>query len=237
MASTHTKLQGKPVPVEIPVGEAVLHGELQIPEQALGLVIFIHGGGSNRFSPRNMHVASDLNKQGLATLLLDLLSKEEQEIDSETSEFRFNIPLLGSRSTAAAKWALSNSYTKHLPVGLFGASTGAAAALITASALKEQIAAVVSRGGRPDLAGEALAEVVSPTLLIVGSEDKQVLDLNRRAVVRIAGPCDLRIVQGATHLFEEAGALAQVTTLAAEWFAKNMKTAARHKGIARLQRA
>jgi pimeloyl-ACP methyl ester carboxylesterase len=217
--------------VRIPLGDTALHGNLQIPPAAQGLVIFVHGSGSSRFSPRNMHVAAELNQHGLATLLLDLLTGDEQKIDTETMEFRFDIPLLAARSTTAAKWALAQPETSNLPIGLFGASTGSAAALVTASVLQDDIAAVVSRGGRPDLAEEALEEVASPTLLIVGGEDKTVLVLNRQALPRIPALCQLYVVPGATHLFEETGALEEVTRESAAWFEKYLQAAGARRTI------
>jgi putative phosphoribosyl transferase len=211
-----------PVPVQISLNGVTLYGDLQIPAEARGLIIFVHGSGSSRFSVRNRYVAEQLNQYGLGTLLLDLLTKEEQEVDEQTMGFRFDIPLLAKRSTGAARWAMSQADMHDLPIGLFGASTGAAAALITAATLKRQIAATVSRGGRPDLAEDALDKVEAPTLLIVGGEDHTVLDLNRRAAKRMHCPNRLHIVAGATHLFEESGALEEVATIAAEWFAEHM---------------
>lgn len=190
--------------------------------EARGLIIFVHGSGSSRFSVRNRYVAEQLNQYGLGTLLLDILTREEQEVDEQTMEFRFDIPLLAKRSTMAARWAMSQADLQDLPIGLFGASTGAAAALITAATLKRHIATTVSRGGRPDLAEDALDKVETPTLLIVGGEDHAVLDLNRRAARRMHCPNKLHIVVGATHLFEESGALEEVATIAAEWFAQHM---------------
>ncbi len=218
-ASLHTKA----APVSIPLGDIALMGNLEIPARAVGLVIFVHGSGSSRFSPRNMHVAAELNQHGLATLLLDLLTHEEQKIDSETMEFRFDIPLLAERAIAAAKWALDQPETSHLPIGLFGASTGTAAALVAASVLKDRIAALVSRGGRPDLAEDALEEVLCPTLLIVGGEDKQVLALNRQALLRMPARCELHVVPGATHLFEEPGTMEEVTRASADWFIRYLQ--------------
>jgi len=168
-------------PVRIPIDSMVLHGDLSIVHDALGIVIFVHGSGSSRFSPRNRYVAAELNEQGLATLLLDLLTEEEHSVDEETAVYRFDIPLLAGRSTLAANWVHKQPGTDQLPIGLFGASTGAAAALITAAEMGQRIAAVVSRGGRPDLAKEALPKVIAPTLLIVGGEDETVLALNKRA--------------------------------------------------------
>lgn len=223
MSTRTPSLHPKSVPVRIPIGDIALQGTLEIPPRALGLVIFIHGSGSSRFSPRNMHVAAELNQHGLATLLLDLLTNEEQKIDSETMEFRFDIQLLAARSTAAAQWAVDYPETSDLPIGLFGASTGTAAALITATVMNDRIAAVVSRGGRPDLADEAIEEVTSPTLLIVGGEDKQVLAMNQQALLRIPARCELHVVPGATHLFEEPGAMEEVTKVSADWFIRYLQ--------------
>lgn len=206
-----------PMPVRIALDEDALHGDLQVPDNARGLVIFIHGSGSSRFSPRNRQVARTLNQHGLATLLLDLLTDEEHRIDEETMQFRFDIPLLARRSTLVAAWAEKHPDVGRLPIGLFGASTGAAAALLTAAALRS-ISAVVSRGGRPDLAADCLSEVKAPTLLIVGGEDRTVLELNRKAMERMTCLTRLHVVPGATHLFEERGALEEVSRTAAEWF-------------------
>lgn len=218
---TKDRLSESSFPVEIPLEENALHGDLAIPYSPMGLVIFLHASGSS--SPGNMHAANNLNKKGFATLLLDLLSQQEQKIDSETMEFRFDVPWLATRSISIAKWAIRDSRTRSMPVGLLGTSAGAAAALIAASVMNRQIAAVVSRCGRPDLAEEALAQVSSPTLLIVGGEGKRILDLNRRAMARIAGICDLHVIPGATHLFEEPGAMAQAITAAGAWFARHMR--------------
>jgi len=208
----------KTIPVHIPLDEAALHGDLQVPDNPRGLVIFVHGSGSSRFSPRNRRLAKDLNQYGLATLLLDLLSNEERRIDAETMQFRFDIPLLASRSTLVASWVEKHPELGRLPIGLFGASTGAAAALNTAATMGSRIRAVVSRGGRPDLAAEHLREVKAPTLLIVGGADHTVLELNQKAMERMQCVTRLHIVPGATHLFEERGALQEVTNAAAEWF-------------------
>ena len=211
------------IPVRIPIAKAVLHGDLGVARNALGIVIFVHGSGSSRFSPRNLHVAEELNKQGLSTLLLDFLTEEEQKNDAETMQYRFDIPFLVSRSTLAACWVRQQPELTRLPIGLFGASTGAAAALITAAVMKHQIAAVVSRGGRPDLAEDALKMVEAPTLLIVGGEDETVLALNKQAATRLHCVNELRVVPGATHLFEEPGALEQVVNLAAGWFVTHLR--------------
>jgi putative phosphoribosyl transferase len=210
-------------PVRIPIRNTVLHGDLCLPENAFGVVIFVHGSGSSRFSPRNRFVANELNQRGLATLLLDLLTEEEHRIDEESMEYRFDIPLLADRTTLAISWIHGQHGRSRLPIGLFGASTGAAAALIAAAEMKQQVAAVVSRGGRPDLAEEALPKVDAPTLLIVGGEDETVLALNRRAMAQMNCVKKLQIVPGATHLFEEPGALEQVVTVASEWFIQYMQ--------------
>lgn len=225
MTRTVKSIQPAATPVRVDLEDIALHGDLVVPEHALGLVIFVHGSGSSRFSPRNKYVAGKLNNAGLATLLLDLLTDEEQRIDTETMEFRFNIPLLGARSTLVASWASHKPELSRLPIGLFGASTGAAAALITAAAMKGQVAAVVSRGGRADMAEDALDKVECPTLLIVGGDDESVVELNEQAMARMHCPTKLHIVPGATHLFEEPGTLEQVATVAAEWFVEHMLSA------------
>ena len=195
------------VPVPVPAGEARLQGDLVVPDGAHGVVLFAHGRGSGRHSPRNRLVAAGLHEAGLATLLLDLLTAEEERVDARTRRHRFDIPLLASRLTAAADWLGGQAATASLPLAAFGASTGAAAALITAAERPDSVLAVVSRGGRPDLAGDALERVRAPTLLVVGSEDRQVLDLNRAAAHRLAVEHEIAVVPGATHLFEEQGAL------------------------------
>lgn len=217
---------GSARPVQVPLDDVALHGDLQSPDNPVGLVIFVHGSGSSRFSPRNRYVAGELNKHGLATLLLDLLTEEEQKIDAETMELRFDIPLLSNRSTLVASWASKDPDLRNLPIGLFGASTGAAAALNTAAALKGAIAAVVSRGGRPDLAESALAQVKAPTLLIVGGEDDTVLELNRKSLELLRCTKRLHVVPGATHLFEERGTLEEVAKVAANWFHEHLSAAA-----------
>ncbi len=204
--------------VTIRAGSVSLDGLLAIPEQACGVVVFAHGSGSSRFSPRNRRVARAFNGTGFATLLLDLLTASENERDTRSAEFRFDIPLLARRLTFAMNWLAKRSSTRALPVGLFGASTGAAAALIAAAECPELVRAVVSRGGRPDLAGAALERVCAPTLLIVGGDDIPVIALNRQAARRLRCAHELAIVAGATHLFEEWGALERVTELAADWF-------------------
>jgi dienelactone hydrolase len=209
--------------VEVPAGAATLKADLRVPPGAQGLVIFAHGSGSSRFSRRNRQVAEFLGARGFATLLLDLLTAREEAIDEQTAEYRFDIGRLGPRVSAAADWAATRPDVATLPIGCFGASTGAAAALIAAAERPAAIAAVVSRGGRPDLAGEALARVDAPTLLIVGGYDEPVIDLNREAMRQMHAHVQLEIVPGATHLFEEPGTLDQVADLAASWFAKYLR--------------
>jgi putative phosphoribosyl transferase len=204
--------------VDIPIGSAVIHGDLRVPPRPIGLVIFSHGSGSSRFSGRNRKVAESLQIRGFATLLLDLLTDEEESVDIYTQQYRFDIPRLGSRVTAAVEWATRNPTLSALPIGLFGASTGAAAAVIAAAARPQLIRAVVSRGGRPDLAAEALTNVEAPTLLLVGSADHPVIEMNRKALRRIHAESELRIVAGAGHLFEEPGTLEEVERLAGDWF-------------------
>jgi pimeloyl-ACP methyl ester carboxylesterase len=206
------------VPVRVEAGGVVLYGDLNIPTDARGLVVFSHGSGSSRFSPRNRTVADVLLHSRLATLMLDLLTQDEERVDQVTAEFRFDIPFLGSRAIAAVDWATMHPSTATLPLGLFGASTGAAAALIAAAERSSIVRAVVSRGGRPDLASAALDRVTAPTLLIVGGRDEVVLQLNRQALERLRGEKQLVVVPGATHLFEEPGALNQVAQLATDWF-------------------
>jgi putative phosphoribosyl transferase len=204
--------------VQIHAGRAVLSGNLNIPKDASALVLFAHGSGSSRHSPRNQFVARTLNDVGLATLLFDSLTQEEEAIDTQTRELRFNIHLLAERLVHATKWAQQQEKTRDLRIGYFGSSTGGAAALVAAVDLPQSIGAVVSRGGRPDLAGEALPKVKAPTLLIVGGNDDVVIELNEQARDRMRCEVKLEIVPGATHLFEEAGALEQVAKLANDWF-------------------
>jgi dienelactone hydrolase len=206
-------------PVQVTAGAVTLDGNLGIPEQAAGLVLFAHGSGSSRFSPRNRMVAGVLRAGGLATLLIDLLTAEEEEIDLKTRQFRFDIDLLAQRLVDATDWLRQNPATQNLAIGYFGSSTGAAAALIAATLRPAAVAAVVSRGGRPDLADKFLPRVQAPTLFIVGGHDHAVLDLNRRAMALLAAvEKDLQIIPGATHLFEEKGTLDEVARLATEWF-------------------
>ena len=203
-----------------------LAGTLTIPEAATGLVVFAHGSGSSRHSPRNQAVAVRLNGAGLATLLLDLLTTEEDVRDQVTAELRFDIPLLAGRVEAAVRWAARDPGTATLPAGLFGASTGGAAALVAAARLPD-VLAVVIRGGRPDLAGPALGRVRAPTLMIVGGRDEVVLRLNRHACAQMAAHCRVVVVPGATHLFEEPGALEEVSRLASDWFLQHLAGAPR----------
>lgn len=203
--------------VKIPLNDTGLEGNLVIPKGAGRLVIFAHGSGSSRHSPRNKFVANGLRQYSLATLLIDLLTIDEEAIDMISAEYRFNIQLLADRLVKATDWARSNPRTKDMKIGYFGASTGAAAALIAATRRQRLVSAIVSRGGRPDLAQEVLMKVRAPTLLIVGGHDEMVISLNRKAFNNITAEKSLRIVPGATHLFEEPGALAEVTRLAGQW--------------------
>lgn len=209
--------------VQIDLPGAVLSGDLTIPEEASGLVIFAHGSGSSRHSPRNRFVAQRINAQGLGTLLVDLLTAEEEEADEVTREMRFDIGLLARRVAQVVAWAGRQKQTAPLLIGLFGASTGAAAALVAAAGLPAGVVrTVVSRGGRPDLAREALARVQCPVLLIVGGQDDVVIDLNKQARAEMRCETELAIVPGATHLFEEEGALEEVADLAAEWLGERL---------------
>jgi putative phosphoribosyl transferase len=216
------KAQAEEKETTIPVGKAVVYGNLAVPQGAKGIVLFAHGSGSSRFSPRNTQVAREINAAGIATLLIDLLTQEEEQVDEFTGEFRFNIDLLAKRLVYATEWVKKNPDTKTLAVGYFGASTGAAAALIAAAKLPEQVKAVVSRGGRPDLAGEQLPNVKAPTLLIMGGDDTKVLELNRQASQQMTAERKIVVVSGATHLFEEPGKLEEVARLAIWWFSKNL---------------
>lgn len=209
---------GKVFEVRIPAGAVVLNGEFSVPEHLRGVVIFAHGSVSSRHSPRNRYVANVLNQIGLATLLFDLLAQEEEAIDLRTAELRFDIGLLAKRLVQATHWLLKQPQAKKVKIGYFGASTGAAAALVAAAEAPRCLGAVVSRGGRPDLAGSALPRVQVPTLLIVGGDDAPVIDMNREAMAQLRCEKRLEIVPGATHLFEEPGTLEQVARLAREWF-------------------
>jgi dienelactone hydrolase len=214
----------------IPIGGARLEGDLVLPAAAAGVVLFAHGSGSSRHSPRNQQVAAVLHQAGLATLLVDLLTTEEERLDARSAQYRFDIGLLAMRLTAIVDWLRTREAVAHLPIGLFGASTGAAAALITAAQRPRDIAAVVSRGGRPDLAGAWLRSIAAPTRLIVGGRDVAVLQMNRDAMALMSGPVDLCVVDGATHLFEEPGALEQVAGLARDWYQQAFHRAAAAAG-------
>ena len=211
--------------MRIDTGEVTLIGDLQTASNPIGLVVFAHGSGSSRLSPRNRLVAGTLNAAGLSTLLFDLLTPEEVATDDITGALRFDIPLLATRLIAVVDWATTSARVGPLPLGCFGASTGAAAALIAAAERPAVVKAVVSRGGRPDLAGEALPRVVAPTLLIVGGYDDEVIALNQRAALAMTCPVHTEIVPGATHLFEEPGTLTQVAQLAARWFQHHLRIA------------
>jgi putative phosphoribosyl transferase len=208
----------------IPVNRGQIQADLRIPAGANGLVIFAHGSGSSRFSRRNRAVAEFLEADGFGTLLLDLLTREEEAVDVHTSEYRFDIERLAQRVLLATDWMHGREDLKSLPIGYFGASTGAAAALIVAAERPQLVRAVVSRGGRPDLAGRWLPKVLAPTLLIVGGDDEPVIRMNRDAMQEIAGTVELTIVPGATHLFEEAGTLEQVMQRATDWFRRFLLT-------------
>jgi pimeloyl-ACP methyl ester carboxylesterase len=207
-----------PAAFSIPVNGSTIQADLTASPHAKGTILFAHGSGSSRHSPRNRHVAQILNQGGLATLLVDLLSAEEEIIDNQTSEHRFNIDLLADRLVIATDWLLQQQSPSTTSLGYFGASTGAAAAMIAAAKRPHVVEAIVSRGGRPDLAGDALRKVKSPTLLIVGEFDRQVLELNRRAAAAIPTQTHVEVVPRAGHLFEEPGALDQVAVLARDWF-------------------
>lgn len=206
--------------VQIPAAGVVLDADVVLPQPAQGVVLFAHGSGSSRHSPRNTYVAAELQDAGLATVLVDLLTPAEERTDAITAELRFDIALLADRLTAMSDWLVEHDVGAGLGIGLFGASTGAAAALVTAAARPAAVITVVSRGGRPDLAGPALRSVRQPTLLIVGERDPVVLDLNRRALQELAGDTGLEVVPGATHLFREPGTLGHVARLARDWFVR-----------------
>ena len=206
--------------LQIPARRGVLSGNLTIPENAIALVLFVHGSGSSRHSPRNQFVARTINRAGLGTLLFDLLTPEEEALG--TREHRFNISLLAERLVHATKWARQQEETRDLRIGYFGSSTGGAAALVAAAEISGDVGAVVSRGGRPDLAGDALPRVQAPTLLIVGGNDDVVIELNEMARDQMRCEVKLEIIPGATHLFEEPGALEQVAKLASDWFSLHL---------------
>jgi len=215
MAGSETVVK---VPVRSADGEVTLEGNLTLTEGAGGVVLFAHGSGSSRHSPRNRYVAEVLQQAGLATLLIDLLTPDEERIDNRTAQLRFDIGLLAGRLESATDWLNDQPSTGHLRVGYFGASTGGGAALVAAAQRPESVGAVVSRGGRPDLAGDALPKVRAPTLLIVGGLDTPVIEMNREAMAQMRAETRLVIVPGATHLFEEPGALEEVARLARDWF-------------------
>jgi putative phosphoribosyl transferase len=206
--------------VRVPVDGDFIEGNLRVTSDAKGIVLFAHGSGSSRFSPRNQYVANVLNNAEIATLLIDLLTEDEEKVDVRTRQFRFDIGLLTERLISAAEWLKNNPRTQKLKLGVFGSSTGAAAALNAAAKLPEDVVAVVSRGGRPDLAMENLAEVRAPSLFIVGGRDVVVINLNKKAMAEVSAEKKLEIVAGATHLFEEPGRLEEVARLATEWFLK-----------------
>jgi putative phosphoribosyl transferase len=228
MADSDARVKSLPAErvVAVGVGEVTLEGNLVVPTGATGIVLFAHGSGSSRHSPRNRFVAQVLQQAGLGTLLIDLLTEEEEAIDLTTRHLRFDIPLLARRLVGAVDWLGEHPATRRLRIGLFGASTGAAAALLAAAARPRAVGAVVSRGGRPDLAGEALPEVAAPTLLIVGGHDDVVIELNEQALARLRCEKRLLIVPGATHLFEERGTLEQVAAHAREWFTRHLVSVA-----------
>ena len=209
--------------VAIQVPGAQLEANLVLPDIAKGLIVFAHGSGSGRFSPRNRAVAGTINEGGMGTLLLDLLTSREQTLDERTGQYRFNIDLLAERLVGALDWARQDARTRDLRIGLFGASTGAAAALIAAAARPEAVFAVVSRGGRPDLAPRALPMVKAPTLLIVGGRDPEVLQMNEKAAEMLLAPHEIEVISGATHLFEEPGKLQLVAESALEWFGRHLR--------------
>ena len=206
--------------VSIKTGHVQLEGNISIPKGAKGIVLFVHGSGSSRLSPRNRFVAEELNKKGIATLLFDLLTQEEEIIDEKTAHLRFDIGLLAKRLVETTDWVRNSPVTNNMNIGYFGASTGAGAALVAAAERPNVIKAVVSRGGRPDLAGRRLVEVKCPTLLIVGGCDEPVIDMNRDAMAQLKSKKNLVIVPGATHLFEEKGTLEVVSVHAGNWFLK-----------------
>ena len=208
----------KNMAVRIPAGDVVLDADLTIEPDAKAIIVFAHGSGSGRYSPRNRYVAEALNEHGFATLLADLLTEDEEVVDEQTRELRFDIPMLADRLVNITQWLEDDPDLRNLKIGWFGASTGAGAALIAAARHPENVMAVVSRGGRPDLAGDFLSGVTAPVLLIVGENDPQVLSLNKQALLQLKTEAKLEVVPNATHLFEEQGALDEVARLAAEWF-------------------
>jgi len=227
MQSDNANIQSQEV--IIPLDMIQLEGELVLPVEAKGLVLFAHGSGSSRHSPRNQYVARVLHEAGIATLLFDLLTAEEEELDAYTGHLRFNIPLLAGRLVAVTRRVVQQEPIRDLSLGYFGSSTGGAAALVAAAELDGQINSVVSRGGRPDLAGPALERVTAGTLLIVGGNDTPVIELNKEAYARMRCEKALKLIPGATHLFEEEGALERVARLASEWFAAHLQPLAHHR--------
>jgi len=227
--NTRSEGHNSELAVRIPAGAVELYADLSVPSQAVGVVAFAHGSGSSRHSPRNRHVAATLQKAGFATLLADLLTQEEEVAEARTGELRFNIPLLASRLVALIDWLDGEPGLRTLPVGLFGASTGGGAALVATTMRPKRVGAVVSRGGRPDLARESLAGVRCPVLLLVGARDELVLQLNDSALARLGSrEKELVVVPGAGHLFEEPGALDAVARHAANWFARHLPTPDAH---------
>ncbi|WP_308910506.1 dienelactone hydrolase family protein [Pseudokordiimonas caeni] len=216
--------------VEVPIDGITLEGRLTVPSGAKGIVIFAHGSGSSRFSPRNWQVAEVLHAHGIASLLIDLLTASEGRIDDMTRRLRFDIPMLAARLAAVARWVHRFPATRQLELCFFGSSTGAGAALIAAAEMTDPVAAIVSRGGRPDLAGDYLRHVKAPTLLIVGSRDTEVLALNEEALANLNASSKIHVVTGATHLFEEEGKLEEVAHLAAEWFRRHVGHRSGHAG-------
>jgi putative phosphoribosyl transferase len=217
----HMKQEVASRDISLKLTDAVLQGTLSLPQDATGVVLFAHGSGSGRLSPRNRYVAGVLESSGIGTLLFDLLTREEEAVDQYSAEFRFDIQLLARRLVGATRWAIRNPDMKDFSVGYFGASTGAAAALVAAAQLPDVVRAVVSRGGRPDLAQNSLGSVMAPTLLIVGGYDEPVIGMNRYALANLhCAKKELVIVPGATHLFEEPGTLEEVARIAAKWFDK-----------------
>jgi dienelactone hydrolase len=209
--------------LKIPVGNVEVEGNMFLPEDASGLVVFAHGSGSSRFSPRNQYVAKEINKANLGTLLFDLLTPGEEEEDELTGEYRFDIALLAQRLIGVTQWLKNDPSTQNVKLGYFGASTGAAAALIAAAKLPEAVSVVVSRGGRPDLAGEYLRQVQAPTLLLVGGLDEEVIELNKQAQQQMTNENKLVVIPAATHLFEEPGKLEDVARFATDWFRRFLK--------------
>ncbi len=227
-----TQSHSEALEVSVTTGSVMLEGNLTLPKDARTIVLFAHGSGSSRHSPRNRYVAQLLNEAKQATLLVDLLTPDEEAIDLRTMQIRFDIDLLAERLIGVTDWLTEHRDTRHLRLGYFGASTGAAAALVAAATRPKVVGAVVSRGGRPDLAGPALEHVRAPTLLIVGGNDLQVIDLNRWAFAQLRCEKQLAIVPGATHLFEEPGALDEVARLAREWFVRYLSATGERAGSA-----